>query len=210
MFWAALLPVCIFLMCTSAYMFDVPILHKEPPFTNTTAFFNESTGFVYDPNSPLVMCSYLPRHSMWCEPPEGMPPPILYIHVYLDLHGNKSLFLETTQGCYQWGGMKVDEVQLTSITCHALPDIECYGNRTFLLHDYPCLRYHGHYFLTTLLYSIFLGFLGVDRFCLGHLGTGVGKLLTVGGCGVWWLVDIFLLIHGDLRPADDSSWMPFL
>ncbi|BHF63882.1 TM2 domain-containing protein 2 [Sparganum proliferum] len=67
---AALWRMCILFMFTSAYMFDVPILHKEPPYTNTTAFFNESTGFVYDPNSPLVMCSYLPRHSIWCEPPE--------------------------------------------------------------------------------------------------------------------------------------------
>lgn len=45
----------------------------------------------------------------------------------------------------------------------------------FLLH-----RYSGHYFLTTLLYSIFLGVLGVDRFVLGYTGTAVAKLLTLG------------------------------
>lgn len=73
-------------------------------------------------------------------------------------------------------------------------------------HDY---RYSGHYFVTTLLYSILLGFLGVDRFCLGHTGAAVGKLLTIGGLGIWWFVDIILLVIGELQPADGSSWNPY-
>ena len=46
---------------------------------------------------------------------------------------------------------------------------------------------------TILLLSIFLGELGVDRFMLGDTGMGVGKLLTLGGCLVWWLIDMFLV-----------------
>ena len=46
---------------------------------------------------------------------------------------------------------------------------------------------------TALLLSIFLGGLGVDRFYLGRVGLGLGKLLTAGGFGVWWLIDIFLI-----------------
>ena len=46
---------------------------------------------------------------------------------------------------------------------------------------------------TSLLLSIFLGGLGVDRFYIGKVGAGVGKLLTLGGLGVWWLVDIFCI-----------------
>ena len=40
-------------------------------------------------------------------------------------------------------------------------------------------------------------------------GTGVGKLLTLGGLGVWWIVDIVLLITGDLKPTEDKSWIPY-
>ncbi len=45
-----------------------------------------------------------------------------------------------------------------------------------------------------LLLSIFLGYLGVDRFLLGDVGQGVGKLLTTLFCGIgfiWWFIDLF-------------------
>jgi TM2 domain-containing membrane protein YozV len=46
---------------------------------------------------------------------------------------------------------------------------------------------------TVLIVSIFAGSLGIDRFMIGDTGLGVGKLLTAGGCGVWWIVDLFLI-----------------
>ena len=79
-------------------------------------------------------------------------------------------------------------------------------SRTFLRVGSPCIKYSNHYFLSTLLYSVLLGFLGLDRFCLGQTGTAVGKLLTVGGLGIWWVVDIILLVTGELRPEDNSNW----
>lgn len=51
--------------------------------------------------------------------------------------------------------------------------------------------------LVAFLLSIFLGELGVDQFYVGNIGLGVGKLLTCGGCGVWWLVDVILFAIND-------------
>lgn len=56
--------------------------------------------------------------------------------------------------------------------------------------------------LVTLLLSIFLGYLGVDRFYLGYTGLGVLKLITVGGCGVWSLIDIILIVTDKLPDAN--------
>ena len=45
-----------------------------------------------------------------------------------------------------------------------------------------------------LIISLFLGSLGIDRFYLGHVGLGVIKLLTCGGCGSWTLIDWFTVM----------------
>lgn len=50
-----------------------------------------------------------------------------------------------------------------------------------------------------LLLSLFLGLWGIDRFYVGRPGLGVAKLLTVGGVGIWWLVDLILLLADRMR-----------
>ena len=75
--------------------------------------------------------------------------------------------------------------------------------------SYPARQVPGVFsdkeFTTTLLLSFFLGYFGVDRFYLGDTGLGVGKLLTFGGCGVWYLVDLILIA---MRNVTDSEGRP--
>lgn len=154
---------------------------------------DRSDTATYNPQSPLVKCSFLPIDFLDCKDP-------------IDHKGNKTARDEVGHGCLKFGGVYYDDVEKTKVQCIVLPDIECYGPRTFLKDGFPCIKYTEHYFVTTLLYSILLGFLGMDRFCLGQTGTAVGKLLTLGGVGIWWIIDIVLLITNNLLPEDGSNW----
>jgi hypothetical protein len=59
--------------------------------------------------------------------------------------------------------------------------------------------------LATLLISFFVGWFGIDRFYLGYTTLGILKLITLGGCGIWYLVDLILIAMGKL---DDSQGRP--
>lgn len=54
--------------------------------------------------------------------------------------------------------------------------------------------------LVALLLAIFVGGLGIHRFYLGYTWQGVVQLLTLGGCGIWSLIDLIRIITGDLGP----------
>lgn len=60
-------------------------------------------------------------------------------------------------------------------------------------------------FLVTWLLSLLLGVLGVDRFYLGKVGTGILKLITLGGIGIWALIDLILVLTNKTR---DKQGLP--
>jgi hypothetical protein len=78
------------------------------------------------------------------------------------------------------------------------------GSHWFDAKDLPWLFSDKNWVVAVVL-AFFLGPLGIDRFYLGYTGIGVAKLLTIGGLGIWALVDFVLIA---VRAVPDSEGLP--
>lgn len=60
-------------------------------------------------------------------------------------------------------------------------------------------------FVAMILLCFFLGNLGVHRFYVGKVGTGILMLLTLGGLGIWMLIDFIMIVTGNFK---DKNGLP--
>lgn len=59
--------------------------------------------------------------------------------------------------------------------------------------------------IACLLFLLFLSPFGIHRMYVGKVGTGILFFLTMGGFGIWWLIDLILLIVGSFTDADGAA-----
>jgi TM2 domain-containing membrane protein YozV len=59
--------------------------------------------------------------------------------------------------------------------------------------------------LPAFLLNFFLGIFGAHRFYVGKIGTGIAQLLTLGGLGIWALVDLIFILMGKFTDKEGNA-----
>ncbi len=59
--------------------------------------------------------------------------------------------------------------------------------------------------LVALLLCFFLGCLGVHRFYVGKVGSGIAQILTLGGFGIWALIDLIMILCGAFKDKEGNA-----
>lgn len=69
----------------------------------------------------------------------------------------------------------------------------------------PAANANAKSWVATLLLCLFLGSIGAHRFYTGHIGTAIVQLLTLGGCGIWTLIDLIMIICKNFKTANGEE-----
>jgi hypothetical protein len=68
----------------------------------------------------------------------------------------------------------------------------------------PAIAGEGKSQIIAAILAFAIGGLGIHRFYLGYTWQGVVQLLTLGGCGIWALIDLIRICTGDLQPKNGN------
>jgi hypothetical protein len=98
-----------------------------------------------------------------------------------------------TKYCYTCGGL-IDTMAVVCPKCGVLQPAGTAG-----------VSLSEKRILPAVLLGFFLGIFGAHRFYAGKVGTGILQLLTLGGCGIWWMIDMIMLIVGSFTDAEGNK-----
>ena len=59
--------------------------------------------------------------------------------------------------------------------------------------------------IVAALLCFFFGVLGVHSFYVGKIGTGVLQLVTIGGAGIWALIDFIMILVGSFTDKQGNK-----
>ncbi|XP_075997705.1 TM2 domain-containing protein 1 isoform X1 [Genypterus blacodes] len=104
-----------------------------------------------------------------------------------------------------------------AVECLPAPNISCRlfngtefkfsGEEVGFNKTIPCRNVSGYSYKVAVALSLFLGWLGADRFYLGYPALGLLKFCTVGFCGIGTLIDFILIAMQIVGPADGSNYI---
>ncbi|XP_064003095.1 TM2 domain-containing protein 1 isoform X1 [Pogoniulus pusillus] len=114
-------------------------------------------------------------------------------------------------------GVRVPSCLGWRVQCLPAPNITCKDHlgieRVFTGHEVgfykpiACRNVNGYSYKVAVALSLFLGWLGADRFYLGYPALGLLKFCTVGFCGIGSLIDFILISMQIVGPSDGSSYI---
>ncbi|XP_039340528.1 TM2 domain-containing protein 1 [Mauremys reevesii] len=104
-----------------------------------------------------------------------------------------------------------------NVPCRPAPNIICKdhsgnennftGKEVGFYKPIACRNVNGYSYKVAVALSLFLGWLGADRFYLGYPALGLLKFCTVGFCGIGSLIDFILISMQIVGPSDGSSYI---
>ncbi|XP_068175960.1 TM2 domain-containing protein 1 [Antennarius striatus] len=170
------------------------------------------------PSRSLLVCL---RSGMW-----SLALYSLLSHLRLALADDVLSCSNLTLGQYLCKDPRIDDVtqepencsQMRAwVECLPAPNITCRlsngtefrfsGDEVGFSKPIPCRNVSGYSYKVAVALSLFLGWLGADRFYLGYPALGLLKFCTVGFCGIGTLIDFILIAMQIVGPADGSDYI---